>query len=134
MKKLMLIAAIAAPAFLSGCYYDNFGEINPVLTDTVCVIPDTVSFSNDIQPIINSTCGVGDNNCHSGNNSTGSGLGNYTDVAASISDETPEKTMKRLRHDTSIDPAKWMPKNAAKLSDCKIDKIQKWIDQGLQNN
>jgi hypothetical protein len=27
-----------------------------------------------------------------------------------------------------------MPKNASKMPDCEIQKIQKWIDQGALNN
>ena len=132
MKKLIFIALFALP-FLNGCYYDNFNEIHPIVSDT-CIIADTVSFSNDIQPIMNQSCGTSNSACHLSNASTGLGLANYTLVIGNIQDATVASFLSRIKHDNGVSPAKWMPKDGIKISDCDISKIEKWIAQGQLNN
>jgi hypothetical protein len=118
---------------IHSCEYNNFEEMNPVPVDS-CSVPDTVSYSLHIAPLFNSSCGTADNNCHMDNNATGYGLGNYADVITTFDDEGLVNVIKRLNHDPSLDPAKWMPKDAPKLIQCEIDKIRRWIDQGRQDN
>lgn len=133
MRKIIVALLFVSPLLFHGCYYDNFAEIHPVVQDT-CIVPDTVSFTGNIMPIFNSTCGTGNSACHKNNTSDGLGLANYADVITTIQDASVTKFLKRINHDPTIDPATWMPKGAPKLSDCNISKIQKWFDQGQQNN
>lgn len=118
---------------LQGCEYNNFEELNPPIIDS-CTVADTVSYSRDIRPLFISKCGTGDGNCHRDDNATGYGLSNYTEVINTFDDEGNDKVMKRLNHDPSIDPEQWMPKDAAKLSSCEIEKVSRWISQGRRDN
>ncbi len=132
MKKLIFIALFALP-FLNGCYYDNFTEVHPILNDT-CIVRDTVSFSGDILPIMNQSCGTSNSGCHKDNSSIGLGLADYGMVTNNIQDATISVFLQRINHDSGINPAKWMPQGGIKISDCDISKIQKWINQGQLNN
>ena len=65
MRKLIPFLFLI-PLIWSGCYYDNLEEIslaNKTGNDS-CIVPDTVSYAADIQPILNSRCGSGDATCH----------------------------------------------------------------------
>lgn len=128
MKKVLLVIVVILPFIMNGCYYDNFGEVNPVVQDS-CIVPDTVSYANDIAPIITSSCGPGNANCHSGAG-VGAPLGSYVALTSEIANESD--FMDRINRTTTSD--KWMPKDLPKLTDCKIQKIQRWIDQGQRDN
>lgn len=141
MKKLIPLLFLI-PLVWSGCYYDNLEELslsNKTGNDS-CIVPDTVSYAADIQPILNSRCGSGDVACHdasnaiSGGGSSGSFV-NYSDSYETINDRGPVDFMQRVNHDPGISSSKYMPKGtSAKIEACSIQKLQKWIDQGLQNN
>jgi mono/diheme cytochrome c family protein len=85
-----------------------------------------VTFSATIWPeIIQKYC-LG---CHSGSNPGGGiPLENYDDIAAVASDG---RLLGVITHSAGYSP---MPKNAPKLSDCKISQVTKWINDGIQNN
>jgi len=90
-----------------------------------------VTFSEVIWPkIIDKSCF----GCHSGASPSGGiKLENYTDVrtAALIPPGTYGSLLGVVSHATGNSP---MPKNALKLSDCKIAQIRKWIIDGTPNN
>jgi mono/diheme cytochrome c family protein len=58
----------------------------------------------------------------------GLALETYEDVAAIASDG---RLLGVVTHAAGFSP---MPKNAARLNDCKIAQIRKWIDDGIPNN
>lgn len=84
-----------------------------------------VTYAVSIKPIIATNC----QGCHSGTAaSAGIDLSTYNGVKAKISDG---RLWGAINHYTGFSP---MPKNAAKLSDCDIAKMRKWINGGSLNN
>ncbi len=132
MKFRLTIFFIAATAILSGCYYDNVDELYPVITK--CDTTGTVSFANDISPIMLHSCGSSDLACHNGASSqSGYGLGNYDDVKFTIDDSGD--FLETITHSTSISASLWMPKgSSSKIDDCSIQKITAWLNRGTLNN
>ena len=139
MKKTILIVTMAASAF-TGCYYDNVEELNASTLLEPCDTAGTMSYANDIQPILTSRCGSNDVGCHSADNSLALGgssgsLADYNGTIETINDRGPIDFMQRVNHDPNIPSTKWMPKgSSSKIESCSIIKLQLWIDQGLQNN
>lgn len=103
----------------AGCIYDK-PEILPSACDTAIV-----TFSGVVKPILTTHCVA----CHSGPNAPLSiNLDNYTGVKSVASNG---KLLGAITHSSGFSP---MPQNAAKLIDCNILKIRKWITEGAPNN
>lgn len=118
--KRYLIAASFIISF-TGCYYDNASELHPAAgLNTNC---DTinVTYNNTIAPIYSSNCGT-NNSCHSSSIAEGGViLDNYAGAAAvdsAILVSSIEQT------GSSIMPP------SGKLSDCNINLIKIWIQNG----
>lgn len=95
--------------------------------DTTSKTCDTtnISFSTDIQPILNTHC-VG---CHSSSfAAAGINLDNYTGVKAVVDNG---KLYGSITHANGYSP---MPKNGNKLDSCSILKVEAWINMGSPNN
>jgi len=102
----------------------NEGAVNTVNCGTGC---DTAQFKYgaNISLIINNNC-VG---CHGGTApSANINLSNYSGVSAQVANG---RLIGAVTHTAGYSP---MPKNAAKLSDCQITQIKKWIAGGAPNN
>jgi mono/diheme cytochrome c family protein len=121
MIKKMIGALMLASAFAS-CTKDNEYDLSQNSNNTC----DTtaVSYANTVANIMANNC----NSCHSGSNPSGGvvtstyvGLGNIYDAVL----------LGVINHSSGFSP---MPSNAPKLSDCDINKIQAWINQGRLNN
>jgi mono/diheme cytochrome c family protein len=84
-----------------------------------------VSFSNHIWPLVENNC-LG---CHSGG-TPGGGiyLNNYAGIVAVAESG---QLWGAINHQQGFSP---MPKNANKLSDCKIKQVQIWIEDGTPDN
>jgi mono/diheme cytochrome c family protein len=126
MKTLFSIFIISVTlAFFSSCYYDKeellYGSGNAPCTDTT----GAVSYAQKIVPLFQQYC----YSCHSGNFPSGNiVMGTYTsDKAIALNG----KLMGSISHATGYSP---MPKGMAKMSNCQIAVVQKWIDSGMQNN
>lgn len=104
-------------------------------------IPDQVSYSTDIQPIFNNSCGG--SGCHIGNSAFGVNLTDYdrtmnsrgsqyvTEVVITgDADASPlvDKLQPAPRHGSR------MPLGGSPLSPTQIQLISDWIDQGAQDN
>jgi uncharacterized membrane protein len=102
----------------------NQGAQNLTCTNTTCDSTG-ISFSADIQPLIQSKC-LG---CHNVS-SPGGGilLNNYSNIAAVAQNG---KLTGSITYASGYIP---MPKNAPKLSDCEIAIVRNWINEGIQNN
>ena len=84
-----------------------------------------VTYNNTIRNMISSKC----QGCHSGTAaSAGIDLSTYTGVKAKITDGRLWGAINQLPGYSA------MPKNGAKLSDCELTQIRKWIDAGSPNN
>lgn len=119
--KYLLILIIAAVITQTGCYYDKHELLYP---DNTC---DTsaVTFSKIVVPVLNANC----TGCHSGTNTpNGVKLDTYTGAKAQAMNGM---MMGVIMHAAGFSQ---MPKNAAQLNSCNIEKIRKWIAAGALNN
>lgn len=91
-----------------------------------CVGCDTLNFkfAADIWPILNTNC----YGCHNNNNAGGNiYIRDYNDVLLMVNDGS-------LIGSLTGNGYSLMPKNTTGLQPCKITQIQKWINDGAQNN
>jgi hypothetical protein len=122
MKKILLLTATVF-LFLSACYYDNVEDLYPAGSQSC----DTtnVTYSQTIAPIAAQYC----NSCHSGTTPpAGIKTDTYTDLNAIA---VNGKLWGVVNHDQGYIP---MPYQSAKLSECNLLKIRKWIDAGSPDN
>ena len=125
--KLFFFFSFVIAAF-SSCYYDNYEELHPTLTGSNCDTAKVMSYSNDIVPILNASCGT-NNSCHGTTNTSTIDLTTYAGVNNTV--------INGLLYSAVIwdGNASNMPKgSASKIPVCDITKIKKWIDAGAQNN
>lgn len=84
-----------------------------------------MSFSNDILPILQTSC----TGCHGNTNpSAGINLSTYSGVAAMANSGRLVGAIRKQPGFAAMPPA------GSALADCKIQKIEAWIAQGTQNN
>jgi len=121
MKISSLLFAFLTALSFTGCYYDVQEEIYP------CNVPVEVTYSVDVQPIIQSNC----YGCHSTGLASSKGAGIYLESYDSLKARIDENIlMCAIKHE-GCSP---MPKNSSKLSTCVIREIDSWINAGAQNN
>ncbi len=109
----------------SGCYNDNLEDLYPAGSGGCQT--DTVTFNGTIRPIISQSCAFA--GCHDAATSAfGIDLSTYSGVQTIALNGKLEGT---TMHSTGFFP---MPKNAAKLDDCKLSQIRKWVADGAPNN
>ena len=101
----------------SSCYYDNLERLNPT---SACDSTGTITYSGNIKSIIDNNC----TSCHSGASPSGNiSLDTYTSV------KNAGITGKLYNSITWASGTSPMPKGSnAKIDDCSIIKIKKWID------
>lgn len=117
MRRILFIPALML-AVSSGCYYDVEAELYP---DT-CAVPDVVSWTTDIQPVINASCAT--SGCHV---TGGTGPGNmesYEGVKAKVDDG---EFQIRVLQEQNMPPSE-------SLSNCTLQIIQAWVDAGAPQN
>jgi mono/diheme cytochrome c family protein len=101
-----------------GCFYDNEEELYPGGCDTT-----NVTYLKSIAPLFTAHC----NSCHYTGNPDGYPVtDNYNDVKKNI--------VKITNSINYIQNAPKMPKDAPKLSDCELTKIDIWVRNGMPNN
>ena len=112
----MIIIACCFMGNFTGCYYDK---------EVSTCIDTAASYINNIKPIIEANCVT----CHSpagagGNHdySTHPGLAEVAKNGLLVG---------AITHARGFSP---MPKNRAKLTDCQINQIKRWINAGAPNN
>lgn len=112
----MLVSAFAS------CTKDNEYDLSQKDNNTC----DTaaVSYANTVATIMANNC----NSCHSGGNPN---AGILTNTYAGLNSFSSAQLLGVIKHESGFSA---MPSNAPKLSDCDINKIQAWINQGKQNN
>lgn len=118
MNKLHFAAGLLTLLFLFGCYYDNEEEL---YGGTSCNVV-SVSFSEDIMPLIQTECAT--SGCHV-QGGTGNGIfDNYQNVKDKVENGSLKDRV-LVRRD--------MPPNEP-LSNCQIEYIEEWINQGAPDN
>ena len=113
--------------YITSCTNDKAQDILTPTTPTTpgsdCDTASVISYSTQIVPIINTNC----ISCHGAANG-GTKLHDWTNVHANASSG---KLFSSVSQDGS---ALQMPQGAAKLSDCDIEKIRKWVAAGSPDN
>jgi mono/diheme cytochrome c family protein len=109
----------------SSCAWNNEEE---QYGNEICDTSD-VTYKNDIKPIFQENC----YSCHGpGAVGTYSGdllqLENFVHIQRVVDDG---KLLRNIKHEQGGIP---MPYGGAKISECKINKIENWINQGYPQN
>lgn len=119
---MAMVAIITIIISLPSCYYDNEEELYP---DIAGCDTTNVTYSGVVAPILETYC----NGCHSGNGPSGGiKTDNYNDLQTTINSGQFRGAINHLSGFSA------MPKNAPKLSDCNLLKINNWLDSGAPNN
>ncbi len=100
-------------------------------------LTDDISFSSDIQPILNQNCG---NNCHLNNTFGGLNLSSYTGLMSGGNNGdvvipgngAGSIIIQKLGSNPPFGDR--MPKGSSALSSSIIDLITTWIDDGAEDN
>ncbi|MCH8554398.1 MAG: hypothetical protein LAT76_04515 [Schleiferiaceae bacterium] len=109
-------------AALGSCTYDSKSLSDGPPEDCV---PETVTFTKDIQPLMNTYC----TGCH-GNTFPSAGLSLVT--YAQVRDATENGNLLVRTQLPSSNPQSMPP--SAGLSDCKNEILQAWVAQGFVEN
>ncbi len=112
---------------VASCFYDKKDLVYPQAITVTCDTTN-ITYAITVATILKNNC----NNCHAATlaNANGAGiiLDNYTAVKAYV-------TNGRLYNSiVQNGQASAMPRNAAKLDQCTINKIALWINKGAPNN
>lgn len=115
--------SLLALGLAAGCTYSH-GDPAPA-----CDVPsENVTYSAVISPIFDANC----RECHGSTVFVTKGSGNnFGDYAAISRYFSPAKIIASIRHDPN---SIHMPQGRDKLSDCDIQRIEKWIAAGKPNN
>lgn len=124
---------IGASLIATACKYERF---EPVNKNCATPLPEVVSFSKDIQPILNNNCNTA--NCHTGSAPEGN---LNLDPAFAYNQITNPKNgyIDTLDPSSSLFYTQLISVNnpmppSGKMDDCNIKMILKWIQQGVENN
>ncbi len=121
--------AILLVLSLSACVYNNEEELYPQTFDQAdsCGI-SSVSYANDVVPILQSNCFV----CHSVANAPFNGSGivleGYSNIKILVNSGRLRGAVNR---EAGFVP---MPRGSAKLADCILKVINIWIEDGSPDN
>ncbi len=125
MKKL---GAIICVVLLAGCYNDKADKLYPAPTTATPCDTSNVTYSNDVKPILLSSCAK--SACHdAATPSNGYDFSGYTGAMAAALNGRLLGTVKQASGETNP-----MPKGLPKLDSCSINKITRWVNQGAPNN
>lgn len=116
---------------LGSCYNDKYDKLYPTPTTTSCDTT-TIKYSTDVAPIITTYCAI-NGGCHNaaGNSVTG-GL-DYT-VFATLQAQATASLIIADINGTPTRGHNAMPLNLPPLSQCNINKITRWVNEGAPNN
>jgi hypothetical protein len=122
---LILISGIIA--LIYACKNDNLEEIHPnIYCDTCGFICDTsgaITYTNDIQQILSTSCGSTDISCHKTGNTPQVNLDNYSE---STDAATSGDMLACILHQPGNHP---MPNSGGFLDKCSTWKIMAWINR-----
>ena len=119
--RLLSMMILSFPLLLTGCYNDNEEDLYP--SKPSCDTSN-VTYSVTIAKIMQTSC----NTCH-----------NSVTASGGVITDTYEGLKIPAQSGLLWDVVTWnstykMPKDAAKLSDCDLAKINIWINAGAPNN
>ena len=121
MKKMCLFLILGISTI--GCYWENEESLFPEseICDTL-----SVSFANDIVPILTNNCYTCHSNLNAPDFTNGIAFEEYADVAASAG-----LIVGAINHQEGFPQ---MPRNRDKLDTCLINTIEAWVNQGSLEN
>jgi len=123
MKRYLIILPMIV---LAACYKDNKEDMYGSGPGAGCDTTN-VTYAATIQPLLQSKCAT--SGCHNAaSSSAGINLSNHAGAKA-IADNG--FFLRVIRHESGVAP---MPQGGAKLDDCTIAQIQKWVNDGAPNN
>jgi hypothetical protein len=127
MKKLMIVVAILVT--LGSCYNYKYDKLFPVPVGSC----DTtnITYSKDIAPIVAANCAIS-GGCHDVAGSLISGH-DYTTYAGLKAVAEYDFIITDI-NGIPVAGHNSMPKNGLKLSDCDINKITRWVNEGAPDN
>jgi hypothetical protein len=127
MKKIFqYLMALTVGMMATSCYYDEMPSEAPT------PIPETVSYSKDIQPLWNQDC----ISCHKAGSITPdlTSANSYSALTTNSKYVVPGSSATSKLHKSLVgDGAAIMP-TSGKWSDSKIALVDKWINAGALNN
>lgn len=136
MKSPLSILLVSIILLLTNCI-NNVEDVSTGET----IDPDEISYSEDIQPIFNQSCGG--SGCHINASTNGVNLSSYSAVMNSVGtdygteivvpgspDESP--LVDKIEPNPDIPPR--MPLTGGLLSATEINKIRAWIESGAEDN
>ncbi len=127
MKKTAFVVAAMLCALVIvavSCYKTSEDQLAPPPSPTGCDTANS-TYSADVVPILQANC----YSCHGNGESDG---GVHLDSYNNVKDEAEEGALLgTITHASGYPP---MPQGGAQLSDCDINTIKDWIDNGMQNN
>lgn len=121
MRNLILVAIVLGGVILlsNSCKKDQV-QTSPFSGNCA----DTISFSTQIEPMMNQNCST--SGCHDVSSAGGYNLGGHANIAANAT-----IILNVLRHENGLTP---MPLGSAQLNDSLIQQFQCWVNQGLEDN
>lgn len=126
LKTVSLLILFTMGMFITSCTKNK--EEDKLIQTSSCDSVKTISFKNDVQPILNNNCGA-QAGCHSnGSASGGLKLESWQGVNEVASSGL---LMKAIKHEAGVSS---MPKGGSKLDACYIAVIGKWVRNGSLNN
>jgi uncharacterized membrane protein len=117
--KLLFYSALLSLIF-SSCYYDNEDDLYPFDPTQSC---DTlnITYTNTVKAVLDNSCV----SCHQTSNPSGGVmLDTYNNVKV-VADNG--RLWGSINHEAGYSP---MPQGGNKLSDCDLQKIKAWINEG----
>lgn len=132
MRKYILTSLLFLSAVVFSCSKsseDNYTDPDPNPGGGNNNNCDTtgMSYQNDIVPILSANCYT----CHGENSNSGS-MGIVLEGHSNIKPRADAGTLMGVITHSSGFPA--MPKDGAKLSECNINKIRSWVENGALDN
>jgi hypothetical protein len=125
-----IIVALYASVYFSACAYDKL-ETKPCAAN-----PEVVSFSEDLIPLFTTNCAIP--NCHIGPNPAGNlqldSANAYAELTQAGSGYVDTTNARGSILYIQMTVASSVMPPSGKLDDCKIDLIEKWIQQGGKRN
>lgn len=126
MNKFLLgVLVVFLLGGLNSCYYDSEEDLYPLSFNATCDTTN-ITYNAVVKPIFDVNCSY--SGCHA---EVGSAAGINLATHAGITAYSSANLLSSINHDGNASP---MPKNGSKLSDCDIQKITTWIQNGSPNN
>lgn len=127
-KKNVLLSGFLVLVCVYGCTDKKADQVTPSPPSSSGGCDTTnVTFSAVISPIVQANCAL--SGCHT--NASRAGGYSYESYTGLMEVVNNGRLLGAIRHESGYVP---MPQNAAKLSECDIEKIAHWVNMGAPNN